>query len=57
MFVLLGGLVAVAVVAWRASPTDEHPRRPTDDAEVLEQALPRAARADAGAPDAGSDAP
>ena len=56
---LLAGLVAVGLVALRPAATDERPRRPTDDGEVLERVVPRALALDGGAPagtDAGTDA-
>lgn len=54
--VLLGGVVAVVLLVVRSAPPEDRPRRPVDDAEVLERVLPRAARGVGAAPDAGVEA-
>lgn len=46
--VLLAGALAVALVVLRPEPPAGAPRRPSDDAEVLERVVPRAAARDAG---------
>lgn len=57
MLVLLAGALAAALVVLRSVPPAGAPRRPTDDAEVLERVVPRAAARDAGAAPQGSAPP
>jgi hypothetical protein len=60
LVVLLAGALAAALVVARSSPPADAPRRPADDAEVLEQVVPRATARDAGVAgpvDAGESAP